>query len=93
VSFCGGLVTAGFFVFLMNQCRPEYSATQYALLSSLYAIPTLVAGPVGLGLVDRLGYAWLFTGSILCAVPGVVLLPFVPTAIAAARQGSGRPLR
>lgn len=78
-AFCGGLVTAGFFVFLMNQCRAEFSATQYALLSSLYALPSLIAGPVGFGLVERLGYFPFFALTIACAVPGVLLLPLVPT--------------
>lgn len=80
-NFCGGLVTAGFFVFLMNQCRAEFSATQYALLSSLFALPGLVAGPVGFGMVERLGYFWFFAISIAFALPGVMLLPFVPTKI------------
>jgi len=37
-NFCAGLVTAGFAAFLMSQCDRRFSATQYALLSSLMAL-------------------------------------------------------
>jgi PAT family beta-lactamase induction signal transducer AmpG len=84
-NFAGGLVTAGFFVFLMNQCRAEFSATQYALLSSLFAIPSMIAGVYGLQVVERLGYPEYFAISIAFALPGVLMLPFVPTTLARAR--------
>jgi PAT family beta-lactamase induction signal transducer AmpG len=78
-NFCGGLVTAGFFVFLMNQCRVEFSATQYALLSSLFQVPGIFAGPLAAWLVERLGYSGFFGITLLCGAPGILLLPFVPT--------------
>ena len=91
-NFCGGLVTAGFFVFLMNQCRVEYSATQYALLSSLFQIPGMFAGPLAAELVERLGYFGFFATTIACGVPGLLLLPWVATMPGGEEQGSGRPL-
>jgi MFS transporter, PAT family, beta-lactamase induction signal transducer AmpG len=92
-SFCGGLVTAGFFVFLMNQCRMAYSATQYALLSSLFQVPMMFAGPLAAMLVERLGYFGFFATTIACGVPGLLLLPWIPTTPAGKDQGSGRLLR
>ncbi len=45
-NFCGGLGTAGFLGFLMSLCNPRFSATQFALLSSLMAVGRdLLAGP------------------------------------------------
>jgi PAT family beta-lactamase induction signal transducer AmpG len=45
-NFCGGLGTAGFLGFLMMLCNPSFSATQYALLSSLFAVGNnLIASP------------------------------------------------
>ncbi|MFM7885175.1 MAG: MFS transporter, partial [Pseudanabaena sp.] len=45
-NFCGGLGTAGFLGFLMVLCNPRFSATQYALLSSLFAVGRdLLASP------------------------------------------------
>ncbi|XGB40926.1 MAG: AmpG family muropeptide MFS transporter [Nodosilinea sp. LVE1205-7] len=46
-NFCAGLGTAGFVGFLMSLCNPTFSATQYALLSSLMAVGRdLAAGPM-----------------------------------------------
>lgn len=45
-NLCGGLGTAGFVGFLMSLCNPRFSATQFALLSSLMAVGRdLIAGP------------------------------------------------
>ncbi|WP_036945752.1 AmpG family muropeptide MFS transporter [Pseudanabaena sp. PCC 6802] len=37
-NFCSGLGTAGFLGYLITLCNPSFSATQYALLSSLFAV-------------------------------------------------------
>lgn len=37
-NFCSGLVTAGFLGYLLTLCNPSFSATQYALLSGLFAL-------------------------------------------------------
>lgn len=45
-NFCSGLGTAGFVGFLMSLCNPRFSATQFALLSSLMAVGRdLIASP------------------------------------------------
>ncbi|MBD2151980.1 MFS transporter [Pseudanabaena sp. FACHB-1277] len=45
-NFCSGLGTAGFLGFLMVLCNPNFSATQFALLSSLFAVGRdLLASP------------------------------------------------
>ncbi len=54
-NFCGGLGTAGFLGFLMSLCNPRFSATQFALLSSLMAVGRdLMAGPLSGELAQRL---------------------------------------
>jgi PAT family beta-lactamase induction signal transducer AmpG len=73
-NFCGGLVTAGFFVFLMNQCRPEYSATQYALLSSLMAVAGITVGAYTGVLVTCIGYGPFFLLTVLLGIPGLLIL-------------------
>ena len=73
-NFCAGLVTAGFFLFLMNQCRAEYSATQYALLSSLMAVAGIVVGAYTGVLVAKMGYGSFFLITIALAAPGLALL-------------------
>jgi PAT family beta-lactamase induction signal transducer AmpG len=54
-NFCAGLGTAGFVGFLMSLCNPRFSATQFALLSSLMAVGRdLIAGPASGEIAQRL---------------------------------------
>jgi len=54
-NLCGGLGTAGFVGFLMSLCNPRFSATQFALLSSLMAVGRdLIAGPASGLLAQKL---------------------------------------
>ncbi len=76
-SFGQGLGTAAFISFLTNLCDKEHAATQYALLSALFALTRDVAGAfTGIG-VEKLGYATYFAFTILIAVPGLSLLPLL----------------
>ena len=51
----------------------EFAASQYALLTSLCALPgSLLAGTSGFA-IERLGFAWFFTGTSLIGLPVVVL--------------------
>lgn len=75
--FCAGLVTAGFVAFLMSQCDRRYSATQFALLSSLMALTGVIgAGPLG-ALAQYLGWAWFFALSVLAMIPAMAMLPWI----------------
>lgn len=78
-NICGGMGTAAFVAFLMSLCDKRFTATQYALLSSLMAISRVLAGiPTGFMAV-WLGWPLFFSVSILGAVPGLLLLPrFAP---------------
>jgi MFS transporter, PAT family, beta-lactamase induction signal transducer AmpG len=76
-SFCGGLGTAPFLAFLMSICDKTHAATQYALLSALFAPVGLVAAMVSGWAVERLGYAAYFTLTFLLAWPALFLLPWV----------------
>ena len=76
-SFCGGLGTAPFLAFLMSICDKTHAATQYALLSALFAPVGLVAAMVSGWAVERLGYAAYFSLTFLLAWPALFLLPWV----------------
>lgn len=88
-NLCGGMGTAGFIAFLMSLCDKRFTATQYALLSSLMAITRVLAGaPTGF-MVESLGWVMFFMISVLCAFPGILLLPrFAPWNGASAQQMS-----
>ena len=51
-NFCGGLATTAFVAFLMGLCNKRYTATQYALFSSIAVLGRTYIGPVA-GLLAR----------------------------------------
>jgi PAT family beta-lactamase induction signal transducer AmpG len=76
-SFTQGLGTAAFLSFLMNLCDKEHAATQYAILSALFALTRDVAGAfTGFG-VESFGYAVFFAVTTALAVPALALLPLI----------------
>ncbi|HSN55958.1 MAG TPA: MFS transporter [Candidatus Sulfomarinibacteraceae bacterium] len=76
-SFTQGLGTAAFLSFLMNLCDKEHAASQYAILSALFALTRDLGGALsGIG-VEVLGYAAYFAVTTAAAVPGLALLPLV----------------
>jgi PAT family beta-lactamase induction signal transducer AmpG len=60
--------------FMSSLTSAKYTATQYALLSSLYALPgKLLMGTSGF-VVDAVGYPWFFVYTASLSIPGLVLL-------------------
>lgn len=89
-----GMVGAAFIAFLMSICSRRFSATQYALLSSLMAFSRIWALPPAGVMAERLGWEHFFLVAMLSGILPLVLLPFfapwnrdVPT-IAAAHPGA-----
>ncbi|MEB3309513.1 MAG: AmpG family muropeptide MFS transporter [Snowella sp.] len=78
-NFCAGLGTAAFLAFFMSLCNKQFSATQYALLSSLYAFSqNILIAPAGL-IAKETGWPLFFLLSFLISFPGLALLPiFAP---------------
>ncbi len=76
-NIAGGLGTAAFIAYLSNLCNKTYTATQYALFSSMSAIArTWVSGSSGF-LVEALGWSLFFTLCSLSAIPGLILLYYI----------------
>jgi PAT family beta-lactamase induction signal transducer AmpG len=75
-NFCGGLGTAAFVAFLMSLCNQRFSATQFALLSSLMAVSRdILVAPAG-QLAKILGWELFFLFTVIAALPGLFLLPW-----------------
>ncbi len=75
-NFCAGLETSAFVAFLMSLCNQRFSATQYALLSSLMAFSRdILVAPAGL-LAQGTGWPLFFVLTAVAALPGLILLPF-----------------
>lgn len=69
-----GLGTAAFVAFIARSTHPAYTATQFALFTSLAAVPrTLVNASAG-WLVDGLGWFAFFLLCTALALPGMALL-------------------
>jgi PAT family beta-lactamase induction signal transducer AmpG len=65
----------------------SYTATQYAVLSSLYALPgKLLMGTSGI-VVDHIGYPPFFLYTAALSIPALVLLYWL------SRRGDFQPLR
>lgn len=76
-NVCAGLVTAVFVAYLMSLCNHSFTATQFALLSSLMATSSIVlAAPAG-NLAKATGWSAFFLLTLAASIPGLVLLPIV----------------
>ena len=69
-----GMGTGAYSVLLLRMTQRRFSATQYALFSSLFGLPRLLAGPISGFLVDAMGWRMFFLFTIPCSIPGLVLL-------------------
>jgi PAT family beta-lactamase induction signal transducer AmpG len=67
----GGMGTAAFVAFVMSLCDHRYTATQFALLSSLEALGRVFAGRPSAELVGLLGWGQFFAFTFLVALPGL----------------------
>jgi len=73
-NFSSGMGTAAFVAFMASITDKRFTATQYALLSSLMGVPRVIASaPTGF-LVKHLGWETFFISCTLIAVPGLLLL-------------------
>jgi len=73
-SFCSGMSTAAFVAFIMSLCDKRYSALQYALLSALFSLARVLAGPVASNLVIHYGWSYLFWCSFILCFPSLFIL-------------------
>lgn len=73
-GFAEALATTTFLTYLSRLCSAEYTATQYALLSSMAPIAWRTLGG-GTGVAAQaLGWPTFFSGAILCALPGILIM-------------------
>jgi PAT family beta-lactamase induction signal transducer AmpG len=85
-NLAGGIASAAFIAYLSSLTNVSYSATQYALFSSLMLLlPKFIAGYSG-AFVDAYGYHAFFTGTAALGVP-VLLLVALAARRAPARRG------
>lgn len=69
-----GLGTAAFVAYIAHTTNPLYTATQFALFTSLAAVPRTFANAATGYLVDYFGWTQFFILCFLLAIPGMLLL-------------------
>ena len=73
-NLAGGIASAAFIAYLSSLTNVQYSATQYALFSSMMLLlPKWLAGFSG-QFVDAQGYSAFFTGTALLGLPVLLLV-------------------
>ena len=73
-NFSAGLGTSAFVAFMASLTNKKFTATQYALLSSLMGVPRVFASaPTGF-MVEAMGWSGFFIFCALIAIPGMLLL-------------------
>jgi PAT family beta-lactamase induction signal transducer AmpG len=73
-NLTGGMGTAAFVALIMSLCDHRYTATQFALLSSLEAFGRVFSGRPSAELVAMVGWVQFFFLSFVVALPGVWLV-------------------
>ena len=69
-----GLGTAAFVAYIAHTTNPLYTATQFALFTSLAAVPRTFANAATGYLVEYFGWANFFVLCFVLAIPGMLLL-------------------
>ena len=69
-----GMGTTAFVAYLSSLCNLAYTATQYALLTSLMALSRTVLSSGAGWLADRMTWPDFFIATTVAALPGLLLL-------------------
>tara|TARA_B100000989_G_scaffold88106_1_gene63639 strand:- start:74 stop:1351 length:1278 start_codon:yes stop_codon:yes gene_type:complete len=78
-NFTGGFAGTVFIAYLSSLTDPKYTATQYALFSSLMLVPgKFLSGFSGL-IVDNFGYSELFLISASLGIPAIIISYYLNT--------------
>jgi PAT family beta-lactamase induction signal transducer AmpG len=78
-ALASGLGGGAFLVLLLRMTQKRFSATQYALFSSLFGLPRIISGPVCGFMVWAIGWEAFFWSTLAFGIPGMVMLArFVP---------------
>ena len=73
-AFGVGLGTAAFVAYIAQTTHPLYTATQFALFTSLAAVPRTFANAATGYMVETLGWFNFFIACFILAIPGMLLL-------------------
>ena len=72
-SFASGFAGAALIAYMSSLVSPAFAASQYAFLSSLYALPGKLMGGLSGVMVDEFGYVHFFLATAAIGIPVVAL--------------------
>ncbi|MFP5458522.1 MAG: AmpG family muropeptide MFS transporter [Bacteriovoracia bacterium] len=76
-NFSAGLGTSAYSAFMASMTNKKFTATQYALLTALMAVPrTLLSSPTG-WMAEKMGWELFFVFCTVIALPGMALIPLL----------------
>jgi PAT family beta-lactamase induction signal transducer AmpG len=73
-NLSSGMGTAAFVAFMASITNKKFTATQYALLTSLMGLPRALASSATGFMAKNIGWENFFVGCTLIAIPGMLLL-------------------
>ncbi|MCB1851619.1 MAG: MFS transporter [Gammaproteobacteria bacterium] len=76
-NLSGGIATSVFVAYLSSLTNSAYTATQYALFSSLMTLPAKLLGGFSGVIVDGYGYLWFFVYAAATGIPAILLVLFL----------------
>ena len=86
-NLSGGLATSVFIAYLSSLTNTAYTATQYALFSSLMLLPAKFLGGFSGDIVDAEGYIFFFSYAAALGLPAILLVLYLMY-----RQRQDRPI-
>lgn len=85
-NFCGGFAGTVLIAYMSGLTGPGYAATQYALLSSLYALPGKLVGGLSGVMVDAFGYPAFFALTAAVGIPVTLMCLYAGRIVEADRE-------
>lgn len=76
-NLTSGLGIAAFLAFLMAICDREFAATEFAMLSAIFALTRSVAGSFSGIWTESIGYPAYFWITTAMGIPGLLIIPFI----------------
>jgi PAT family beta-lactamase induction signal transducer AmpG len=76
-NITGAMAGTALVTYISSLCSPAFTATQYALLSSLALVGRTVVASSGGALSEKMGWAWFFLLTSVVGLPALLLLLWV----------------
>jgi len=85
-NFSGGLAGSAFIAYLSSLTNSAYTATQYALFSSIMTLPAKILGGFSGVIVEGYGYEWFFSYAAVLGIPAILVALYLTLSPSARQQ-------